>query len=58
MRKIEFSSASTFWHDRARRLVLRDLTIYPLNDESLAEMKGTRRRTEAEDRKQVWPQQI
>ena len=36
------------------RLALRDMTIYPLDEKSLAELKATRARTEAADRAVVW----
>lgn len=38
-----------------RRLALRDMTVYPLNSESLAELKATRQKTEAADRQRLWP---
>lgn len=42
--------------DRPQRLALRDLTIYPIDEQSLAEMKAIRKRTEEADRTIVWPQ--
>ena len=39
-----------------KRVALRDLTIYPTDPASRTEMRETRKRVEAEDRKLVWPQ--
>lgn len=36
------------------RVALRDLTIFPMNQESLAELKATRAKTDAADRSRLW----
>ena len=38
-----------------QRIALRDLTIYPLNPQSLSELRATRQQTEEADKARLWP---